>query len=199
MEGGEPTVIPSSEGGRLVPSVVAVNPKSGERMVGQVARRQAEMFDEERGAVEGSASAAEIMAGCLQDWGVAVLVGEKTFGKGSVQNVIELPDGSALRLTTAMYYTPSKRVIHEHGIEPDIEVKLTEDELRRLAESESAPGEGAKGGEDRQFLRAVEILSSYEIYQKSRQTRGRELRKVSEKRDAEAKPPEAAKPEEKKP
>lgn len=114
----------------------------------------------------GSASAAEILSGCLKDWKRAVLVGEKTFGKGSVQNIIELPDGSALRLTTAMYYTPSRRVIHEHGIEPDIEVKLSPEEYERLAVAQHAiPGVDAVAKvEDRQLQRAVDVLESYEIY-----------------------------------
>ncbi len=109
----------------------------------------------------GSASAAEIMAGCLKDWERAVLIGEKTFGKGSVQNVIPLPDGSALRLTTAMYYTPSRRVIHEHGVEPDVEVKLGMDQYRAIFEAQEGlrpDGDAA----DPQLQRAIEILQSGE-------------------------------------
>lgn len=80
----------------------------------------------------GSASGAEIVAGALKDLGRAIVVGETTFGKGSVQSVIQLQDGSALRLTTAKYYTPSKQVIHERGVEPNIRATLTPDEERKL-------------------------------------------------------------------
>ncbi|MBI1988069.1 MAG: S41 family peptidase [Nitrospinae bacterium] len=72
---------------------------------------------------EGSASASEIVSGALQDLGRAVILGTKTFGKGSVQTIIPLSDGSGLRLTTAKYYTPKGRSIQEKGIAPDIFVE----------------------------------------------------------------------------
>jgi carboxyl-terminal processing protease len=76
----------------------------------------------------GSASAAEIVTGCLQDLHRAIILGEKTFGKGSVQSIFPLDDGSALKLTTAKYYTPSHKAIHQHGIAPDVEVPMTEEQ-----------------------------------------------------------------------
>lgn len=70
----------------------------------------------------GSASAAEIVAGALQDHGRAVIVGETTFGKGSVQSIVPLSDGRAIKLTTSRYYTPSGRSIHGMGIQPDVRI-----------------------------------------------------------------------------
>jgi len=75
----------------------------------------------------GSASASEIVTGAIQDNERGVIVGEKTFGKGVVQSVIPLSDGSAVKLTTAKYYTPKDRFIHHQGIEPDVEVKYNPD------------------------------------------------------------------------
>jgi carboxyl-terminal processing protease len=79
-----------------------------------------------------SASAAEIVTGCLQDLHRAVILGEKTFGKGSVQSIFPLDDGSALKLTVAKYYTPSHKVIHEHGITPNIFVPMSDEEESAL-------------------------------------------------------------------
>jgi carboxyl-terminal processing protease len=76
----------------------------------------------------GSASGSEIVAGALRDHGRAALMGERTFGKGSVQTVIPLRDGQALKLTTSRYYTPSGTSIHEKGLEPDITIRRLEHE-----------------------------------------------------------------------
>jgi carboxyl-terminal processing protease len=76
-----------------------------------------------------TASAAEIVAGALHDHKRALIAGTRTFGKGSVQNVIELPDQSAMKLTTALYYTPSGRSIQAEGIEPDVVVDQLDPEL----------------------------------------------------------------------
>jgi carboxyl-terminal processing protease len=79
---------------------------------------------------QGSASASEIVAGALKDWKRAVILGTQTFGKGSVQSVIPLSDGSGIRLTTARYYTPNDISIQNTGIKPDIEVKLAMEQAR---------------------------------------------------------------------
>lgn len=78
---------------------------------------------------EGSASASEIVSGALKDTGRAILVGEKTFGKGSVQSILPLPDEDGIKLTIAKYYTPSGVSIHGTGIEPDVKVEESDDYL----------------------------------------------------------------------
>ena len=81
---------------------------------------------------EGSASASEILSGALQDNNRAVLVGQKTFGKGLVQSVRGLSDGSGMTVTIAKYLTPRGRDIHKYGIDPDVKVKMSEQEAQRL-------------------------------------------------------------------
>jgi carboxyl-terminal processing protease len=80
-----------------------------------------------------SASASEIVAGALHDHHRAVLVGTRTFGKGSVQNIIDMPDGSALKLTTALYYTPNGTSIQARGIEPDVVIEQLDPKVLREA------------------------------------------------------------------
>jgi len=121
----------------------------------------------------GSASAAEIVAGALKDTGRAVIVGERSFGKGSVQSIFKLKNGEGLRLTTARYYTPSGVTIHEKGIEPQIEVVMTpeEDDQLRLQRSRSDlsdPKEFARRFgftpiEDRQLQAAIEVLKGVNV------------------------------------
>jgi carboxyl-terminal processing protease len=103
----------------------------------------------------GSASAAEIVTGCLQDLKRAVVLGEKTFGKGSVQTIFPLDDGSALKLTIAKYYTPSHKVIHQHGITPDILVPVTDTEEAALLIKRSPGGVEALSDKDRVIVEAV--------------------------------------------
>jgi carboxyl-terminal processing protease len=119
---------------------------------------------------EGSASGAEIVAGAMKDLNRGILVGETTFGKGSVQNVVQLPDGSALRLTTAQYYTPSKQIIHAHGVTPNITVPLNGEQERALFASRSTenlkPGRRAEPDQDEgpADARAVDALKGVMIY-----------------------------------
>ncbi|MCK4777973.1 MAG: S41 family peptidase [Actinomycetia bacterium] len=106
----------------------------------------------------GSASASEILAGALKDYERAVLVGEKTFGKASVQNMMPLSNKEAIILTTAKYYTPNGTSIHEKGIEPNVEIKFEPHETDE-EEEEVENGEDIVDIEkDNQLKKAVEIL-----------------------------------------
>ena len=121
----------------------------------------------------GSASAAEIVTGALKDTGRAVIVGERSFGKGSVQTLFKLKNGEGLRLTTARYYTPSGVSIHEKGIEPQVEVVMTPDEDSKLAmQSDRAdladPKKfkerfGFEPVRDRQLEAACDVLKGVEL------------------------------------
>jgi carboxyl-terminal processing protease len=119
---------------------------------------------------EGSASGAEIVAGALKDLHRAVLVGETTFGKGSVQNVMQLPDGSAVRFTTAKYYTPSKQVIQGNGVTPNIRVAMTAEQerslfaLRNTGNMKPEDDKSIIKARDPQMLRAIDALKGVMIY-----------------------------------
>jgi len=132
---------------------------------------------------EGSASGSEIVAGSLQDYKRAIIVGTKSFGKGSVQTVIPLSDGSALKLTTSKYFTPLGKEIHGKGVIPDIVVEegriepadkkeadkeKPEDIFKELEKKEGKPEEDkAKSYKsDSQLMRAVDILKAVRIYSK---------------------------------
>ncbi|MES9992528.1 MAG: S41 family peptidase [Candidatus Thiodiazotropha sp.] len=128
---------------------------------------------------EGSASASEIVAGALQDQNRAVIMGSKTFGKGSVQTIIPITDTAAVKLTTARYFTPSGRSIQAEGIEPDIELeeltltKTEDSKVKPIKESnlsghllngngdESAPGknQGAEAADENEEL----VESDYQL------------------------------------
>ena len=99
---------------------------------------------------EGSASASEIVAGALQDHKRAKIVGTKSYGKASVQTIQELTDGSALKLTTARYYTPLGRDIHKNGIEPDIKIEREKDQIVMLPEPYN---------KDNQLFETIKIMS----------------------------------------
>lgn len=96
-----------------------------------------------------SASASELFAGAVKDYGIGTLVGTKTFGKGIVQSIFPLQDGSGLKLTVAKYYTPNGVCIHETGIEPDVEVEFP----KSVTNSLSVPRD-----QDKQLEKAIEVL-----------------------------------------
>jgi carboxyl-terminal processing protease len=138
---------------------------------------------------EGSASGSEIVAACLQDYKRAVIVGMKSFGKGSVQTIIPLPDGSALKLTTSKYFSPLGREIHGKGVPPDVESaetrvqgpktgadgKKKEEIFEEMEQAE--PDHKGKDGKtfdyksDGQLISAVDILKAIDIYVTTKNTK----------------------------
>ena len=109
---------------------------------------------------EGSASASEIVAGAVQDLKRGVAIGKKTFGKGSVQSVIPLKDGSALKLTTSKYFTPNGRSIQGKGIEPDLEITLPPKKAskKKNTPSPSQPTEKKEIERDEQLQAAIDFI-----------------------------------------
>jgi carboxyl-terminal processing protease len=127
---------------------------------------------------KGTASSSEIVAGALQDQGRAVIMGTPSFGKGSVQTIIELEDGSGLKLTVARYYTPKNRSIQELGIAPDVVVPDAapprrdegapgERDLKRHLRNETVPASAPAGGQgaddDHQLRTALDYLKAVDI------------------------------------
>ncbi|MDH3503597.1 MAG: S41 family peptidase [Nitrospirota bacterium] len=175
------------ESGRLVVSIQGRNGKKDEYR----ARANSKNYQYPMIVLvnHGSASASEIVAAAMQDWGKAVVIGTTTFGKGSVQTILPLSDGSGLRLTTAKYFTPNGKSIHSIGVQPDIVIDPKPAQLAKQESSEGKKEESAVVSpapspakpsatsapqdkdqaqpippEDLQLLKAVEMLKSWKVF-----------------------------------
>jgi len=174
------------EAGRLVVSIQGRNKKNIEYRAGANSKHY--QYPMIVLINHGSASASEIVAAAMQDWGKAVVIGTTSFGKGSVQTILPLSDGSGLRLTTAKYYTPKGKSIHSIGVQPDI---VIDPKAIQAAKQKTAGGEkGEKNSTataakskstttttpkdpnvpqpvppgDVQLLKAVEMLKSWKVF-----------------------------------
>ena len=132
---------------------------------------------------QGSARRVGIVAAAMQDWGKAVIRGKTTFGKGSVQTILPLSDGSGLRLTTAKYYTPRGESIHSVGVKPDIVVEpkpvTVDEEPKEETSAEGDTGASSETGADAekpkdleaelmkkdvQLQKAIELLKTWKVF-----------------------------------
>jgi carboxyl-terminal processing protease len=177
------------EAGRLVVSIQGRNKKNIEYRAGADSKYY--QYPMIVLVNHGSASASEIVAAAMQDWGKAVVIGTTSFGKGSVQTILPLSDGSGLRLTTAKYYTPKGKSIHSIGVQPDIiidpkalqaakqktagEEKGEKNSTATTANSKKTDGTTPTTPEDPdapqpvppedvQLLKAVEMLKSWKVF-----------------------------------
>jgi carboxyl-terminal processing protease len=179
------------EAGRLVVSIQGRNEKKIEYRAGANSKHY--QYPMIVLINHGSASASEIVAAAMQDWGKAVVIGTTSFGKGSVQTILPLSDGSGLRLTTAKYYTPKDKSIHSIGVQPDIVIDPKAIQAAKPDTAEGKKGEKSSTTtntqkaktketatsadpnapqpvppEDVQLLKAVEMLKSWKVFKQLR-------------------------------